>query len=198
MCQPGKPDKCAAVNRNFGSFKDCDDDFCLEGLEGYRVEDCGKGARIGRGTIELVNGGELTLVNVHGSSGFEEDVKECRVKQFEQVFVDLGDGQPGANGSRNLVMGDFNTDPGRLAESDASAARVLDFAGENKPFDFITDIGEDAPATYATLFNIDHVLSDSFTGTCWAAGVTEGHPDIIDAIYFDHKPVVCTLEALER
>ncbi len=195
MCQPGKSDKCAAVNRRFGSFKGCDEDFCLEGLEGYRVEDCGKGARVGRGIIELVEGGELTLVNVHGSSGFAEDEQQCRVKQFEQAFVDLGDGEPGANGSRNLVMGDFNTDPGRMTDFDPSAAYLHDFVENSPDFSFITDVGEEAPGTYATLYNIDHVIGDAFTGQCWAAGVTSGHPDVIKAIYFDHKPVVCTLEA---
>jgi hypothetical protein len=29
--------------------------------------------------------------------------------------------------------------------------------------------------------------------TGWAAGITEGHPAVIDAIYFDHVPIVCEI-----
>jgi hypothetical protein len=197
-CHPGKPDKCAAVNRRFGTFRGCEGDFCLEGLDGFTVVGCGKGGRVGRGVIDLVDGGTLTLVNVHGSSGISNDDKECRVKQIDQVFVDLGDGEPGANGERNLVMGDLNTDPGRLAGAEASAARWLDFVGDDKPFHFVTEIGEEATPTYGGFINIDHVMSDAFDGDCWAAGVTEGHPRVIDAIYFDHVPIVCTLREIER
>lgn len=196
MCHAGQNDKCAGVHRRFGRFRGCDADFCLEGMAGSTVDGCGKGARIGRGVIDLWDGGgSLTLVNIHGSSGISADDQQCRVRQLEQVFVNqgLGDGQPAANGARNLVMGDFNTDPGRLVEADPSAARLLDFAGDGKPFRFLTDVGPDATPTYAGLFNIDHVLSDTLTGTCWAAGVTDGHPPVTDIVYFDHHPVACTL-----
>ena len=191
MCMPDHPDKCAAVNRRFGSFRGCDSDFCLEGLDGFRVETCGSGARVGRGVIDLVEGGTLTLVDYHGSSGLTEEDQACRVRQVEQVFVDLGDGEPGANGERNLVMGDLNTDPCRLASVDPSAARWTDFVGDGLDFHFITDCGPRVEETYAALFNIDHVMSDAARGTCWAAGVTDGHPAVIDAIYFDHHPIVC-------
>lgn len=63
MCNPGKPDKCAAVKKSFGSFRGCADDFCLEGMEGYTVPDCGSGARVGRAILDRVDGGTLTLVN---------------------------------------------------------------------------------------------------------------------------------------
>ena len=198
MCHPGKPDKCAAVRLDFGSFAGCDGDLCLEGLEGGEVEDCGSGSRVGRGQIELVEGGELTLVSVHSSSGMAADDMDCRVKQVEQIFVDLGDGEPGANGARNLILGDFNTDPGRLTETDPSAARWADFVdvdgSGDQAFHFVTEVGPDAPPTYATVLNIDHVVSDAATGDCWHAGTTEDHDPVIDAIYFDHQPAVCALE----
>jgi hypothetical protein len=110
-CQLNLPDKCAAVHRRFGRFRGCDAAFCLNGLDGALIEGCGRGGRIGRGTIDLVAGGTLTLVNIHATSGIRTRDQECRVAQFDQVFVDLGDGQPGANGVVNLIMGDLNTDP---------------------------------------------------------------------------------------
>ena len=194
-CHLGKPDKCAAVNRRFGTFAGCEDDFCLEGLFGSRVPDCGSGARVGRVVVDLVAGGELTLVSVHGSSGVSSDDMDCRTQQVDQVFVDLGDGAPGVSGTRNLVMGDLNTDPGRLVEFDPSAARWLDFVGPTRPFRFITEVGEEVSPTYAGLVNIDHVVSDAFSGSCWAAGVSEGHPPVTAAVFFDHRPIVCDLVA---
>lgn len=191
-CHLGKPDKCAAVNRRFGAFRGCDADFCLDGLDGAEVPGCGGGSRVGRGVIDLVGGGSITLVNVHGTSGITAEDQACRVAQLEQIFVDL-DGAPAASGAVNLVMGDLNTDPGRLASGDPSAARWNDFVGDDGPFHFISDVGRAAEPTYAELFNIDHVASDRLVGGCWSAGVTEGHPPVTDAIYFDHHPLVCTV-----
>ena len=209
MCHLGKPDKCGAVKTSFGRFRGCAEDFCLEGLAGARVPDCGRGSRVGRGVIELVAGGSLTLVNFHGSSGVSAEDERCRLAQVDQVFVDLGDGtgQPAANGARNLIMGDLNVDPVLWASFDPSAARWLDFAVNpddaeataDRPFHFHSEVGQDAPASYAGLFNIDHVLSDAATGGCWVAGITPGHPHVLgDEFHFDHKPVVCDLEMAER
>jgi len=196
MCNPGRSDNCAAVNRRFGSFQGCEEEFCLEGTTGFTIEGCSKGARIGRSVIELVGGGTLTLVNIHATSGFTEDDMACRVKQFEQVFVDLGDGEPAANGARNLIMGDFNTDPARMVQDDPSAVRLTDFAGLGKAYHFVTDVGMDAPPTYGGFFNIDHIISDTLGGPCWAAGITEGHPPVTESVSFDHRPNVCTLGLL--
>lgn len=192
-CHPGKPDKCAAVRRSFGSFRGCDEDFCLEGLEGGTVTGCGDGSRIGRGTIDLLQGGEITVVNIHGTSGLSSEDEACRTSQFEQVFVDLGDGEPGVNGERNVALGDLNTDPGRFAESDESAARFGDFAGDDKAFGYISEVGPMAEPTYLDLINIDHVVSDVFDGDCWSAGQSPEHPPVTAAIYFDHVPLVCEL-----
>ncbi len=194
VCNPGKPDKCAAVHARFGTFRGCAGAFCIEGMEGSQVDGCGKGVRIGRGVIDLVGGSSLTLVNVHASSGLNDDDMACRVKQFEQVFVDLGDGAPAANGEWNLVLGDFNTDPVRLADSDPSAARVLDFVGEGKAFRFVTEVGMDVTPTYGPFMNIDHVISDVLVGTCLHPGATEGTEPVMDAMFFDHRPAVCALE----
>lgn len=193
-CHLEKPDKCLAVKRSFGTFRGCDGDLCLDGLDGSRVDGCGGGSRIGRGVVDLAVGGSITVVNVHGSSGLSPEDRDCRVKQFDQIFVDLGDGQPGANGSANVIMGDLNTDPGRLAVNDVSAARFAEFVGDGKAFHFVSDVGEGAAPSYGGVLNIDHVVSDLYDGDCWIAGLTDGRPAITDIVYFDHMPVVCTLQ----
>ena len=182
-CHPGKNDKCIAVRSAFGSLGE---------LDGFDVEGCGSGARVARGLIERTDGSELTVVNYHGSSGLTPEDQDCRTRQVDQVFVDLGDGEPGANGSRNLVMGDLNTDPGRWGDIDTSAARWNDFVGDKGDLQFHTEVGPEAEPSYL-LANIDHVMSDAFSGDCWTAGISEGHDDVIDAVYFDHKPAVCDL-----
>jgi hypothetical protein len=193
-CHVGKSDKCLAVRRSFGSFEDCDGDLCLEGLAGAQVPGCGGGSRVGRGIVELVGGGTITVVNVHGTSGLGADDKACRLAQFEQVFVDLGDGsaEPAANGERNLVLGDFNTDPGRFLGTDSSAAWLAKTV-EGSDFRFHTGVGPDAEPTYAGFANIDHVISDAFIGDCWAPSSESGHSEVSDIRYFDHKPSVCDL-----
>jgi hypothetical protein len=196
-CHPGKDDKCAAVRRGFGSFAGLADDFHLEGLEGAEIDGCGSGARVGRGVIELVDGGELTMVNVHGSSGISSEDRACRALQFRQVFEDLGlgDGEPAANGAVNLVMGDFNTDPGRSTSYDESAAYLAD-AVQGSAFAFISEMGPDAEPSYQGLANIDHVISDGLSGDCVVPGVSEGEPAVSEIVFFDHHPVVCELSGL--
>jgi hypothetical protein len=190
-CHVGKSDKCAAVRRSFGTFRGCAEDFCLEGLEGTTISGCGQGARVGRAVIDLVGGGTLTLVNIHGTSGFSADDVRCRMRQFEQVFLNLGDGEPAANGERNVIVGDLNTDPGRVASVDASAQTFADHVGPDKRFHFISDVGPDAAPTYLGLFNIDYVVSDVLEGECSVPGVSEGVPPVSEIVYFDHHPVVC-------
>ena len=193
-CHPGKSDKCLAVKKSFGSIRQCSDpDFCLEGLDGESISDCGGGARIARATIDLVSGGEITVVNVHGTSGISGDDKDCRVEQVEQIFVDM-DGELGANGVRNVVLGDLNIDPGRVpALLDPSVAAWNQYVGGSQPFQWISPIGPSAPPTYTGGLNIDHVISDEFTGTCYAPGVTLGYPPVYPNVYFDHKPLVCEI-----
>lgn len=194
MCHPGKPDKCAAVRRTFGTFRGCAADLCLEGMAGTPIAGCGRGARVARGVIDLAGGGALTLINVHGTSGFDDDEAACRVAQVDRIFVDFGDGAPGISAQMpNLILGDFNTDPGRLFDADPSAARWWDFVGDTHPFHFVSAIGEDAPPTYAGFVTIDHVVSDALAGACWSPGVTEGHPAFTERVYFDHLPTVCSL-----
>ena len=197
-CHIGKPDKCLGVRTAFGTFQGCSDDLCLDGLAGAKINNCGGGSRVGRGVIDLVGGGTLTVVNIHGTSGVLPDDQQCRIKQIDQIFIDVGDGSglPAANGARNVVLGDLNTDPGRAGVLDFSAVHWNNFVGPGKPFHFVSDVGPSVPPSYAGVFNIDHVMSDALGGTCWTAGVTPGHPDVYAPVYFDHKPVVCDIEEL--
>jgi len=113
---------------------------------------------------------------VHGTSGVTLEDQSCRVEQFEQVFVDIRDGTglPAANGARNVVLGDLNTDPGRLAALDPSAHTWNRYVGDGQPFIQISDTGPLAEPTYANLLNIDHVASDAFDGDCFA-GMPTNH-----------------------
>lgn len=189
-CHPGKDDKCLAVHARVGRLAGCEGELCLEGLEGSGVEGCGSGARVARGRVELVGGGQLTLVGVHGSSGLTAEDQACRVAQVDRVFEDLGDGAPGADRSPAVVLGDLNTDPGRWTGFDDSAVRWTEEVGEGLPFGWISAVGEDAPGSYGGVADIDHVASDVLTGDCWHAGLG-GHEAVSEARYFDHRPVVC-------
>ncbi len=192
-CHPNKNDKCIAVKKSFGSIRQCDDtDFCLQGLDGTAINNCGGGARVARATIDRVTGGEVTIVNVHGTSGVGGSDAECRAKQVEQVFLDM-DGAPGANGSQNVVLGDFNTDPGRIPSIlDESVERWNQFVGGNQPFQWVSPYGSSAPATYSNSLTIDYVASDAFTGSCFSAGI-DGVPAVYPNVLFDHLPLVCNI-----
>ena len=182
------------MRKAFGSIRQCEDeDFCLEGLDGERVDGCGGGARVARATIDLVRGGQITVVNYHGSSGALPDDMDCRAQQVQQVFVDM-DGEPGANGGRNVVMGDLNTDPARVPGwLDPSSREWNEYVGGDQPFQRVSPFGTDVIPTYTGGLNIDHVASDAFTGECYAPGATPGFEPVYEYILFDHKPLVCVI-----
>lgn len=185
-CNPGKPDKCIAVRRAFGTIHGCAGELCLDGLDGTEIEGCGGGSRLGRATVELTAGGAITVVGVHGSSGLTTADQACREQQFDAAFAL-------ADGAANVVLGDLNTDPGRFLRDDTSAARFAELVA-SRGFAFVSEVGDDAPRSYGDAVDIDHVVSDAYTGSCWIAGLTDGHPAVTDMVYFDHKPIVCTLE----
>ena len=185
-CHPDKPDKCVAVRQDWGQF--------AGPMTGFPVEGCGSGARVAHAEVELTAGGTVDVVSVHGSSGLSGDDQDCRIAQVDQVFVDLGDGQPGVRGTAHVVMGDFNTDPVRFANADPSAVRWTEFIGDGRPFRWITEVGEQAPRTYQGLATIDHVATDAFVGDCVHPGVTDELPAVLDTLYFDHVPALCALQ----
>jgi len=178
-CHPGNSDKCLAVHERVGSW--------TGPLQGEPAPGCGAGVRVARGVVQRPDGGQLTVVHVHGTSGIGGDDVACRVAQVDQVFVDL-DGEPGVNGTEHIVLGDLNTDPGRLADADASAARWAEEVGPDAALHWVTEVGPDVEPTYAGLLNIDHVASDRWVGTCT-------HPTVLDTVYFDHVPARCAVQA---
>jgi endonuclease/exonuclease/phosphatase family metal-dependent hydrolase len=190
---PGKPNKCVAVHRRFGTIRGYDNKSTVNWLEGAPVKGCGGGARVARATIDRENGETLTVISIHGTSGRTPVDQKCRVRQIERIFVDFGDGAPGVRGTRNVILGDFNTDPGRAVSIDKSAARWNDFVGAGKAFDFVSKVGVDAPRAYQRFADIDHVVSDAYHGTCQYPGVDKGSEPVFKGVYFDHTPVVCTL-----
>ncbi len=190
---PGKRDKCLAVHQRFGSFKGSRDDGAEVELEGHPIDGCGSGARVARATIRRINGNLLTVISIHGTSGALPKDQECRVRQVERIFTDFGDGKPGVRGDANIILGDFNTDPGRSSSSDPSATRWNDFVGPEKRFHFVSHVGPLAPRAYRGRSDIDHVVSDTFHGTCRYVGVDKSSAAVWHGVYFDHVPVVCTL-----
>lgn len=195
---PGKTSKCLAVHRRLGRLRGTEPDGPASRptrlvLEGAPVAGCGSGARVARGYVDLPDGTTLTLISLHGTSGFKPADKQCRVRQIERIFVDWGDGRPGVSPQNNVILGDFNTDPGRAADLDRSAARWNNFVGPGKPFHFVSKLGPDVAPSYAALADIDHVVADAYVGTCRRLGVDPGTQAVYEGIYFDHVPVVCTL-----
>ncbi|MEQ8272446.1 MAG: endonuclease/exonuclease/phosphatase family protein [Deltaproteobacteria bacterium] len=181
-CHRGKLDKCVAVKKSFASIAGCDEDFCAEALAGEPSPGCGSGARVGLAEL-TVGDRRLDVWHVHGTSGFSDEDVGCRAAQFEQIFDAVDPATP------TIVLGDLNTDPFRLFDGDDSAAV---FRRRATAGDFTFHSSEGDP-TYAGLFQIDHVLSTFGAGGCWSAGVTEGRPRVIEATYFDHHPLVCSI-----
>ena len=196
-CAVGQEDNCVGIDKSFGTFRGCPlDEPCMDGLFGMGPPSgCSNGARVGSILIDLADGTELVLVNVHGTSGFKFEDMNCRADQFEQIFIDRGDGQPAAYGQANLVMGDINTDPFLASFIDVSARTWNQYVGAQLAFDYISSDSAAGPGTYFYgLAHIDHVISDTILGECVVPGSSDGVPGVMDAVYWDHSPVLCTVE----
>jgi hypothetical protein len=192
-CAVGHPDNCVGVLRSFGELRGCPaEGACLDGLDGLAPPSgCTSGARVGSVAVDLPDGRAFTLVDVHASAGLSGDDMDCRVEQFVQVFEDRGDGAPAASGAVNLVAGDINTDPFTLAAADPSAAYWAEAVGEGAPFDYLSSSDGDGPATHVTGLRIDQVVTDGLTGDCEVVGDPGGADELLDAVYWDHAPVLC-------
>ncbi len=200
-CAVGHPDNCVGVLRSFATLRGCPaEGACLEGLEGLAPPDgCTSGARVGGVVLDLPDGRAFTVVDIHASAGLSEDDMACRVAQFFQLFEDRGDGEPVASGEINLVAGDINTDPFALAAADPSAEYWTGFVGEGLPFGYLSSSGDEGPATHVTGLRIDQVISDGLSGECEVVGTGGAPGPLLDAVYWDHTPVLCqvTLPAEE-
>jgi len=189
-CFPGKPDKCLAVRTAWGTFEDCDADRCDEALQGREIDGCGSGSRMGAGRIQTTEGA-LPVVGLHGTSGVSADDQACRVQQVEAVF----DGDDPLIGDAGIVLGDLNTDPGRQADADPSAATWI-AATEDTPWSFATSIDPDAPPTYLAVpvVSIDHILTaDLRVDGCQAVGIDDAPFTFPELALWDHRPMACTV-----
>ncbi len=73
--------------------------------------------------------------------------------------------------------------------ADIPAEARADFVGEGLGFHFINP----RILSYADLFCIDNLVSDSLVGECWVPGVSPEHAEISPEGYFDHRPTVCEI-----
>ncbi|MDP7110906.1 MAG: hypothetical protein QGH45_03025 [Myxococcota bacterium] len=192
-CAVGHPDNCVGVLRSFGELRECPaDGACLDGLDGLAPPSgCTSGARVGAVVVDLPDGRAFTLVDVHASAGLSGDDMDCRVEHFVQVFEDRGDGEPAASGAVNLVAGDINTDPFTLAAADPSAAYWAAAVGGDEPFGYLSSSADGGQPTHVTGLRIDQVVSDGLTGECEAVGVPGEADELLDAVYWDHAPLLC-------
>jgi len=195
-CAPGHPDNCVGVLRSFGRIQGCPEtgpcDIDLDGMP--PPSGCTGGARVATAVIELTDGRLLHAVDVHTVAGITDENMACRVEQFHQVFVDRGDGKPAAWGANNVVGGDMNMDPFLWAGLDPSADAWNQYVGDGKPFHYLSSDGPEGTPTIATLFRIDHVVSDALVGSCVVVGATEGVPPVLETSYWDHRPLLCEVE----
>ena len=189
-CHPGKPDKCLAIHRRLGRIDGCDEGFCLEGLEGLDSEGCGSGNRLAAATVRLAGGGSLRVVHMHGTSGVTPSDARCRRGQVEAIFTE------GVAPDVGLVLGDFNTDPGRVAWLDSAARALRQNTRPPGNYRFVTDVGFFVRPTFLWFLNIDHVLAAGLQGECWSAGRSPGRAPVTELRYFDHTAIVCDLQSL--
>ena len=146
------------------------------------------------GRLQTARFGRVVVVNCYFPNGNGSARDNSRVPYklafYRALFEKLQ--RLRQRGYRVLVMGDFNTDPVRARGSDPSAVALLEYVGERKRYRFLSPTDPRGPATYAGIARIDHVVSDAIEGDCVIPGSSPGTEDVFpDAIYWDHKPVVC-------
>ncbi len=195
-CAPGRPENCVAVLRTVATLEGVEDDLEIGVLDGMRPpNECTSGARVATGVVHLGDGTSIAVVNVHATALLAQ---ECREAQFRQIFEDRGDGRPAAFGEHNLVMGDMNMDPFLMCpQTDKSVAYWKEHVGEGKAFQYLSSADREGPDTHPyTFMKLDHVISDSLTGSCVVLGETEGTsaPLSEGSTYFDHRPILCTVD----
>lgn len=189
-CFPGKSDKCLAVRTAWGTLRGCDGPRCDDVLRGAEVGGCGSGSRMGAGVVDTPHG-PLTVVGVHGTSGVSAEDQDCRVRQVEAIFDDDAPlaAVPG------VILGDLNTDPGRMSDSDPSAQAWL-HATQGTGWSFASPLDPSAPATYLALpvVSIDHILSAGLRADrCDLVGIDDAPVPFPQITVWDHRPIQCAL-----
>lgn len=188
-CHPGRPDKCLAVHRRLGQFDNCDQNFCPEGLTSLDDGLCGTGGRAAGAKVHLKAGGTLSLVHIHATSGVSLRDARCRSQQIKAAFTSETTAP-----EFGLVLGDFNTDPGRLTWIDPAARTLARQARPPSHYRFISDVGFFTQPTFLSFLNIDHVLAAGMEGECWYPGRTPEEPAVSTYTYLDHTAIVCDLQ----
>ena len=194
-CAPNHPDNCVAVRKAFGALADCPDGPCIGGLDGMAPPNgCTGGARVATAVVQVTDGPQVAVVDVHTVSGSNV---ECRTAQLRQVFENRGDDKPAAFGAHNIVLGDMNIDPFLIDPLyDASVAYWNDQVGAGRRFHYLSSPDSTGPNTHpSTFMKLDHVISDNLDGSCVVLGVSEGTlPPVSEgSTFFDHRPVYCTV-----
>ncbi len=190
-CIPGRADKCLSVRVGFGAIRGCQPgSFCIDGLAGTPVANCGGAARHGLATIEHIGGGSIVAVAYHATSGLQRKDSRCRIRQVDQIRADL-EKLDSTSQLGTIVLGDFNIDPVRNVDSDESAAHLANWV-ETSAFEFYSEIDENVEDTYPYRGKIDHVLGKGFDGDCRSPGSGDIAP-VFDRLYFDHQPIECRL-----
>ena len=134
----------------------------------------------------VLKGRAVRLVNVHPDS-----IKRgCRTLELQQAFAL-------ASGPRNLMLGDWNTDPYHRKGEDVDAWK--DGVAEHH-FTVHSGIAEHDPPYLTDLVpwpwpdkTLDHVLSDFAQGTCVTLGVAPGTERLDDHGDLDHRALLCEL-----
>jgi len=178
------------------------------------IEGCDPGFTVNVAIANVTGVGAFRVVLAHPDSGFTsgEAGTACRVAQLEQAFV-LAEGP-------TLLVGDMNMDPYRASGSDVALwdANV----GEGARFRYHSGIAENAADPFPTYFmgessnllptgallptvedpsgvfarqTLDHVVSDSFFGTCATLGEAEGTTRLDGGPGggMDHRALLCAL-----
>ena len=183
-CAPKQVDNCVGVRKDLGVIVDGE----VWGID--TVDSCSGLGRVGAFDVRMGEGADqrtLRVVNVHARSGITQQDMGCRTAQLKQVFEDFGDGDPAAGRGDALVFGDMNVDPEQWIEFDPSAAYWNEWVGSGQPSKALTG----PTPTHRLGTRLDHVIGRGLDGACVVHGEDEGSEPVMQALYWDHRPVVC-------
>ncbi len=192
-CGARKPDICIAVRASFGTIVGCDSPGCVIEWDGaVPLSGCTSRDRIGRVLVTRPDGSSINIIGWHGTSGALPEDAACRADQLRLVFEDAGAGEPLLRPEMpNLLAGDFNFDPELFVGDDVDY--LADRVGPGRAFRWLSPTALDGPRSYGGGASIDHMISDALQGDCVIPGSSDGVPPVWDRVYWDHRPVVCTL-----